>query len=55
MRLGSGPEARRKETWGRAGLEAKIRVNNTYFGSSNIKIMKALIIIIIIAVCGALI
>lgn len=55
MRLGSGPEARGKETWGRAGLEAKIRVNKTYLGISNIKIMKALIIIIKIAVCRALI
>lgn len=44
VRLLSGPEARGEETWRRAGLGAKVRVNNIQFGSSNVIIMKTLII-----------
>lgn len=44
VRLPSGPGARGKGTWRRAGLGAKVRVNNIQFGSSNVIIMKTLII-----------
>lgn len=52
VKLGSGSEVREKETWARAGLGAKARVNNTRFSSSNIIITRTLIIVIII-VCRA--